>query len=132
MNNQEKPIANQPNQIATRVAEFLKAGDLDGIVSMFHSECQIFFPPDEPPKIGHQGVRDVFKNFISMRPNLISTVSSEVINGHIAVLQAEWQFVDNDGQLIAEGNSTEVARRLPNGGWGYYIDCPLGLPPLPK
>jgi len=126
----ERPIANHPHEIANCVAEFLKLGDLEGIVSMFHPECQIHFPPGEPPKQGLDGVREVFKDFVIMRPILLSKVAREAINGDIAIIQANWRFEDDEGQLIAEGSSTEVARRLSNGGWGYFIDCPMGVPEL--
>lgn len=123
-----KKKAMNPSQIADCVAEFLLAGDLDGIVSMFHPECRIFFPLDEPPKVGKEGAREVFKDFVGMRPILISTIKSEVVVEDIALLEATWRFESSDGELIAAGDSTEVAKKLPNGGWGYYIDCPLGIP----
>lgn len=128
MTDVQKAIAKKPREIADRVGEFLLAGDLDGVISMFHPECRIFFPPNEPPKIGKQGARDAFAEFIEMRPTLISNVTSEVIVEDTALLQAEWCFKGPDGAIIAEGSSTEVAKQLDNGGWVYYIDCPLGPP----
>lgn len=121
-------IAKKPSDIATCVAAYLQAGDLEGVVSMFHPDCQIFFPPGEAPSLGHDGARAVFKDFVPLRPILKSTVTSEVINGDTALLQAKWSFEDADGNVMAEGNSTEVAKKLENGGWGYFIDCPDGLP----
>lgn len=123
-------IAKKPSDIATCVASFLKIGDLEGILSMFHPECQIFFPANEPPKLGIKGARTVFADFVMLKPILISTVTSEVINGDTAILTAEWKFLDQAGSLLTEGNSTEVAKKLENGGWGYFIDCPNGLPLL--
>ena len=122
--------AEYPRQIADCVAGFLKDGDLEGVVSMFHPECRIFFPPNEPPKIGKEGAREIFAEFIEMRPTLISTITSEVIVGDTALLHAVWRFEDANGTIIAEGNSTEVAKMQPDGGWRYYIDCPLGAPQI--
>jgi ketosteroid isomerase-like protein len=130
MPNKTDNIAHQPNQIAERVAAFLKEGNLEGVVSMFHPECSIYFPLDEAPKVGHTGVREVFADFVEARPTLVSTVTHESTNGSIAVLQAKWRLEESDGVLIAEGFSTEVAKKLANGGWGYFIDCPIGLPQL--
>ncbi|TQV73257.1 YybH family protein [Denitrobaculum tricleocarpae] len=120
--------AERPRDIATCVAACLKDGDLEGIVSLFHPACQIFFPPNETPKYGQTGAREVFAEFVALRPTLISKVTSEVINGNIALLQAEWQLLDAEGGMLTAGRSTEVARKLENGGWGYFIDCPTGLP----
>lgn len=122
--------AKNPSDIATCIAGFLQQGDLDGVVSMFHPDCQIFFPPGKPPALGLAGARAVFEEFVTMRPILKSTVISEVVNGDTALLTADWSFLDADGKTIAEGRSIEVAKQLANGGWGYFIDCPNGPPAL--
>ncbi len=123
-------VAARPREIADCVGAYLKEGDLEGVVSMFHPECQIFFPPDQPPSVGLAGARKVFSDFVSRRPVLSSTVTSEVIIGDTALLQARWTLSDAAGSVLAEGQSTEVATKLANGGWGYLIDCPLGAPAL--
>lgn len=124
-----KHIANQPRDIADCVSAYLQAGDLDGITSMFHPDCQIFFPPDQPPSSGITGAREAFQAFLELRPEIKSEVFSEVIVGDIALMRANWSVVAPNGDILAEGQSTEVAKKLDNGGWGYLIDCPNG-PPL--
>lgn len=123
-------IAHQPRQIADCVSAYLQEGDLDGIASMFHPDCQMFFPPDQPPFIGIAGARAAFEGFMDLRPEIKSDVFSEVIIGDIALLRANWSVVAPDGTVMAEGQSTEVAKKLENGGWGYLIDCPNGPPTL--
>ena len=123
-------IAHRPRDIADCVSVYLQAGDLDGITTLFHPDCQIFFPPDQPPSIGIAGARAAFEGFLDIRPSIESEVFSEVINGDVALLRANWRVVAPDGSVLAKGKSTEVAKKLPNGGWGYLIDCPNGLPRL--
>ncbi|WP_299958552.1 nuclear transport factor 2 family protein [uncultured Roseobacter sp.] len=123
-------IAHHPREIADCVSVYLQAGDLDGITSMFHPDCQIFFPPDRPPLTGLEGARKAFEGFLDIRPQIKSEVFSEVINGDVALLRANWRVIAPDGNVMAEGQSTEVAKKLENGGWGYLIDCPNGLPSL--
>lgn len=123
-----KHIARQPREIADCVSAYLQAGDLDGITSMFHPDCQIFFPPGQPPSIGIAGARAAFEGFMDLRPEIKSEVFSEVIVGDIALVRANWSVVTPDGTIMAEGQSTEVAKKLDNGGWGYLIDCPNGPP----
>lgn len=36
MTTTQRKIAERPHQIVERVAEFIKEGDLEGVVSMFH------------------------------------------------------------------------------------------------
>ena len=123
-------IAHQPREIADCVSAALQEGDMDGIVAMFHPDCQIFMVPDQPPEVGLDGVVQAFADFITLRPKVESEVFSEVVIGDTALLRANWRVVAPDGSIMAEGQSTEVAKRLKNGGWGYLIDCPNGPPPL--
>lgn len=121
-------IAHRPRDIADCVSAYLQEGDLDGIASMFHPDCQIFFPPDQPPSQGIAGARAAFEGFLDIRPRIKSEVFSEVIVGDIAMLRANWCVIAPYGTIMAEGRSTEVAKKLENGGWGYLIDCPYGPP----
>ncbi|MFN3248432.1 YybH family protein [Roseibium album] len=121
-----KHIAKRPRDIADCVNAYLQKGDLDGITTMFHPDCQIFFPPDQPPLTGLEGARKAFEAFVDLKPTIKSEVFCEVINGDIALLRANWSVVGPDGKVMAEGQSTEVAKKLENGGWGYLIDCPNG------
>lgn len=125
-----KRIAQQPRDIADCIGAYLQEGDLDGVVSMFHPNCHVFFPPDQPPGIGLIGAREVFNGFMETRPAIKSEIISEVIVGDIALTSANWSVVAPDGAVLAKGQSTEVATRLENGGWGYLIDCPNGIPQL--
>jgi len=125
-----KYIAKRPRDIADCVGSYLQDGDLDGIASMFHPDCKVFFPPDQPPSLGIAGARAAFEAFIEVKPQIKSQVFSETIAGDTALIRANWQVVAPDGSILAEGQSTEVAKKLENGGWGYLIDCPYGPPNL--
>ena len=121
--------AMRPREIAERVAEYLKEGNLEGIVSLYHPDCVVYFPVTEPPKKGYEAVREIFAPFVEMRPTFVSQITGELINGESAILQTEWRFEGPDG-LLAEGKSTEVLKQNEDGSWVYFIDCPLGPPSL--
>lgn len=125
-----KYIAHQPREIADCVSAYLQDGDLEGITTLFHPDCKIFFPPDQPPSIGLEGARTAFAGFMDMRPKIKSEVFSEVIIDDIALLRANWSVIAPDGTIMAQGQSTEVAKKFKNGSWGYLIDCPNGPPNL--
>ncbi|MEM0913053.1 MAG: nuclear transport factor 2 family protein [Planctomycetota bacterium] len=123
-----RKIAKRPHQIVECVAEFIKDGDLEGVVSMFHPDVRVAMDPAGPPVRGHDGVREIFKDFVANRVNLKGTVSGEMINGDTAILQGEWTIEDDDGNTLMGGVSTEVAKQLDHGGWVYFIDCPISVP----
>ncbi|WP_195818676.1 YybH family protein [Roseobacter sp. MH60115] len=124
----KRKIAERPHQIVERVAEFIREGDLEGVVSMFHPECRVAMDPDGQPMEGHAGVRDIFRDFVTNRVHLKGTVSGEMINGDTAILQGEWTVEDRDGNALGGGVSTEVVKQMDHGGWTYFIDCPIRVP----
>lgn len=123
-----RKIAERPHQIVERVAEFIKDGDLDGVVSMFHPDVRVAMDPAGPAVEGRDGVREIFKDFVANRVNLKGTVSGEMINGDTAILQGDWTVEDGDGNTLGGGVSTEVVKQLDHGGWVYFIDCPISVP----
>ena len=128
MNTTNRKQALFPHQIVERVAEFISAGDMEGVVSMFDPECAIAMDPDGEPLVGHDAVRKVFNDFVAERMTLQGEVSGEMINGDTALLQGNWRILDGQGNTMMGGESSEVAKRNANGGWVYYIDCPLSVP----
>lgn len=127
-----KKKAKYPHQIADIVGELLKEGDLEGIVKMFHPECEICMSLDGPAMKGYAGARAVFKDFAAIKARLINEVTGEKIVGDTALLQGKWSIEDNQGNVLGGGISSEVAKRLDDGSWVYFIDCPLGAPLFEK
>ncbi|MEM7441496.1 MAG: nuclear transport factor 2 family protein [Pseudomonadota bacterium] len=129
MTTTQRKIAERPHQIVERVAEFMAAGDLEGVVSMFHPDVRIAMDPDNAePVEGHDAVREIFAGPCEARVILKGSVTGEMINGDHAILQGEWTMEDQDGTQMGGGTSTEVVKQLPNGGWTYFIDCPISVP----
>lgn len=128
----ERKIAERPHQIVERVAEFIKQGDLEGVVSMFHPDCRIAMDPAGTPLEGHEGVRAIFRDFVAQRVTLIGRVTGEMINGDTAILQGDWKIEDEQGNSLGGGVSTEVVKQLNHGGWVYFIDCPISVPAPPR
>lgn len=124
----DQRIAHQPRDVADCISACLQKGDMNGIIALFHPDCQIFLQPDQPAITGPDGVRAAFADLLAWRPQVKSTVTSEMIAGDIAMLCTDWRVIAPDGSVIAEGHSTEILTKLQNGGWGYLIDCPNGPP----
>ena len=67
--------AERPRDVANTVGAYLADGDLDGILSLFHPDCTIYFPPNEPPKKGLEAVKKLFEPFVASKAILKSTVT---------------------------------------------------------
>lgn len=118
--------AMRPRDISHCVGHYLKKGDLDGILTLFHPDCLLVFPENTAPISGLQAIRSAFEPFIELTPTLQSHVTGELIKGDLALLSANWEIEGPDGSTLAKGQSTEVAKRLPDGSWVYFMDCPYG------
>jgi len=118
--------ASRPREIADCVGHFMKQGDLDGIMTLFHPDCMMVFPQGAEPVFGHEAIREAFVPFAEMRLILHSTVLHELINGDTALLTADWKIETDTGEPMGQGRSTEVAKRNPDGSWVYFIDSPYG------
>ncbi len=120
--------AMRPRDVANLISECITEGNMENILDFFHPDYKMSFPPNEPLKSGLDVIKNSFQPFIDSKAKLISTVTGELINDGIAVLQANWSIVDTQGNTMGEGSSTEVLKQRPDGSWQYFIDCPLGLP----
>ncbi|WP_299681892.1 nuclear transport factor 2 family protein [uncultured Dokdonia sp.] len=120
--------AMRPRDVANKISECITEGDIDNILDFFHPNYVMSFPPTEPTKSGLETIRQSFQPFIDVNAKLLSKVTGELINGDIAVLQANWSIIDGQGNKLGDGSSTEVLKQRVDGSWQYFIDCPLGLP----
>ena len=120
--------AMRPRDVANLISECMVDGNIENILDFFHPDYLMSFPPSEPPKSGLEAIRSSFQPFIDAKAKLISEVTGELINGDVAILQANWSIVDLQGNVMGKGASTEVLKQRKDGSWQYFIDCPLGLP----
>lgn len=118
----------RPRHIADVVGKYMKEGNMEGILSMFHKDCIVYFSPNPELTQGLASIAELFTPFVQAKGILISEVTGELINGDTALLQANWRVEGGNGTIIAEGSSTEVAKQKEDGSWVYYIDCPSGPP----
>ncbi len=120
--------AMRPRDVANEISSCIAEKNIENILDFFHPDYLMSFPPTEPLKSGLDTIKESFQPFIDAGAKLNSTVTGEVINGDIAVLQANWSIVDLQGNKLGEGSSAEVLKQRADGSWQYFIDCPLGLP----
>lgn len=117
-----------PRDVANQISECIKEGNIDNIVDFFHPDYLMSFPPTEDPKSGLDTIKTIFTSFVASKAELTSKVTGEIINGDLALLQAQWHIKDTNGNIVSEGESTEVLKQRKDGSWVYFIDCPMGLP----
>jgi ketosteroid isomerase-like protein len=115
-----------PEQLGTLFAERANRGDLDGMLALYE-DTATFVGPDGVSASGKQDIRVRLDGLLAMAPQITNTDSKIVVAGDIALMSNRWTMrlgVLDDDAAGVDGESTEVARRQPRGGWLYVIDHP--------
>jgi len=115
-----------PAQLGRLFAERANAGDLDGMLALYEHSAT-FIGPDGASASGRDAIRGRLEDLLAMKPKITATGSQVVIAGEVALISNRWRMTlgTSEGkQAGVDGESTEVARRQPDGGWRYAIDHP--------
>jgi uncharacterized protein (TIGR02246 family) len=110
--------------------EFLLAGDLDGLVSLYEADAVMVMVPQPGPVVrGHAAIREGLSELLAFRPQFELRILKTLEIEDIAILYARWNFVgtDPDGNAVRmTGLTSDVVRRQPDGSWLLIIDNPVG------
>lgn len=118
-----------PEQLGMLFAERANRGDLEGMLELYE-DTATFVGPDGISASGKEDIRLRLNGLLAMAPQITNTDSDLVLAGDVALMSTHWTMrlgiLDGDAASV-DGQSTEVARRQPGGGWLYVIDRPSVL-----
>jgi uncharacterized protein (TIGR02246 family) len=128
----DKPIdpasrrrAESPEQVATLFMEYLDAGDLDGLVSLYEPHAH-FVPTPATHLVGTTAIRAALRQMIDSGAHLklelrdIRRVDDVALVSNTATLTG----ATPDGSPVFS-TTTEILRRQPDGGWAHVVDDPF-------
>ena len=114
----------EPIELHGMVKAAINAGDIEGFVALYEPDAR-GFNEDGSVIIGHDAIREVVSDLMSLSGQMELTTRFAIEMGDIALLSNEWQFVANELKL--SGITAEVARRQADGRWLYIIDNPYAV-----
>jgi uncharacterized protein (TIGR02246 family) len=121
-------IARSPQECDHLLGEFLAAGDVDAILGLYEKGA-CFVTQDRQERVGHDAIRDAFREFAAARPRLRSNIVRTLRNGdNLAVLYNDWTMtVTPPGGQPTEmtGKAIEVMCRQSDGTWLFAVDDPF-------
>ena len=108
-------------------AEFVGAGDLDGLVGLYEPEAQ-YIERDGTVRCGPEDIRRVLARLTSSPTTLDVRIVRIVEAGGIAVVYNDWSLRTTVGGTVVQraGKAIEIVRRNANGGWLFAVDDPFG------
>ncbi|MFJ3308419.1 SgcJ/EcaC family oxidoreductase [Streptomyces sp. NPDC086549] len=115
--------AETPQQVGTLFMEYLEAGDVEGLVSLYEPDAH-FVPTPGTHLVGTDAIRTAMQQMVGSGARLRLEPREIRQVGDVAL-------VSNHATLIGAGpepvvsTTTEILRRQPGGGWVHVVDDPF-------
>ena len=115
--------AETPQQVGTLFMEYLEAGDIEGLVSLYEANAH-FVPTPGTHLVGTDAIREAMQQMIDsgarlkLEPREIRQVDDVALVSNNAVLTGV-------GPEPVLSTTTEILRRQPDGGWVHVVDDPF-------
>jgi uncharacterized protein (TIGR02246 family) len=117
-----------PEELHRMWVETVNAGDLDGLVALYEPTGAFVAQPGKVVT-GQAAIREACGILLALNPTASLDVRSVVPAGDVALLISTWSLngTDAEGKRVAvAGQTSDVARRQPDGSWLFAIDNPWG------
>ncbi|MEU9993667.1 SgcJ/EcaC family oxidoreductase [Streptomyces sp. NPDC048045] len=115
--------AETPQQVGTLFVEYLEAGDIEGLMSLYEPNAH-FVPTPGTHLVGTDAIREALQQMIDTGARLKLELRDIRQAGDVAL-------VSNHATLTGAGpepvisTTTEILRRRPDGGWVHAVDDPF-------
>ena len=106
----------------------MNRGDLDSLLALYEDNVCLIPQPHEQPAHGKAAIRKALDSYLALQPKIDFQITRVVQAGDIALLRSAWQLTGTgpDGSPLQMAHeSTDVARRQPDGSWKFVIDHPF-------
>ena len=106
----------------------ITSGDVDGVMSAYEPGAVVLGQPGKPVQ-GNSALREMYAQFIALKPKFTFTKEEIVQTGDIALHYNTWKLEGKlpDGTPVAQGGlSVVVLRKQKDGNWLIVIDDPFG------
>lgn len=115
--------ATEPQQLSHLFSEYMNAGDVDGLMSLYEDEAVLWAPGSmlENPR----PLRETFERLVAAGARVRPFETKVITCGDLALSHGDFQ-IDIDGQKPMMLQTAEVARRQADGTWKCVIDNAFG------
>lgn len=124
--------AHTPESILALFSKAMNRGDLDFILTLYEDDACLIPQPHQKPVRGQPAIRQALQGFLALNATIEIQRTTSVQTGNIALLRSAWRLTGAgpDGSALQLAHeSTDVARRQPDGSWKIVIDHPFGADP---
>ncbi len=113
--------AKSPEEICHLFQQFMAAGDIESLLSLYDAEAVILGRSREMQR-GSQGLRQQLAPMAAAKINFTFVIDQVIQSGDTALMHTHWTA--SSPEPISE-HAIEVARRQPDGSWRWLIGDPF-------
>ncbi|GCE48210.1 ketosteroid isomerase-like protein [Thermosporothrix hazakensis] len=117
-------IVTSPEQMNSTFARAFNSGKIENLLSLYEANACLV-SPEGVPHVGLAAIRDDLCRLLQLPGRMVSINRYAFVTEDIALLQAEFQILENE-TILVRGVTAEIVRRQPDGRWLYVIDHPAG------
>jgi ketosteroid isomerase-like protein len=125
--------APSPELVDLWLARAFNARDVAAAAALYHPEASVVrlgqVHGNDRVARGAQGIRDTMQGYIGLAPHMDVVVHHTTVSGDFALCRSQWCITGKDAEgkpIELEHHAMEVMRRMPDGGWVFFIDHPYG------
>ena len=122
--------ASTPSEIYQLFGEYFSAATIDLLLTLYEEDA-VLIPPVGPEARGKAAIREVIEGLLRMNGNFSMGEPRIFQAGGVALISAKWTLTGGTGpdgqQMDLAGQTSDVIREQPDGGWLFVIDSPFGI-----
>ncbi|MDT0462180.1 SgcJ/EcaC family oxidoreductase [Streptomyces gibsoniae] len=115
--------AETPQQVGTLFMEYLEAGDIEGLVSLYEPDAH-FVPTPGTHLVGTDAIRGALQQMIDSGARLELELREIRQAGDVALVSNRATLTGAGPEPVVS-TTTEILRRRPDGGWVHVVDDPF-------
>jgi uncharacterized protein (TIGR02246 family) len=113
--------ARSPEEICQLFKQYMAAGDIDSLASIYDAEAVFLNQSGEVSK-GRQGLREELAPFAAAKAVFDCSIRQVIQSGDIALMHTKWEISSPRTMSVY---AIEVARRQADGTWCWLIGDPF-------
>ncbi|MEU9288923.1 nuclear transport factor 2 family protein [Streptomyces sp. NPDC048275] len=115
--------AKTPEQVGALFMEYLEAGDIEGLVSLYEPNAH-FVPTPGNHLVGTDAIRGAMRHLVDSGARLKLEVRDIRHVGDVALVSNNATLTGVAPEPVIS-TTTEILRRQPDGGWAHVVDDPF-------
>ncbi len=122
----EKPMT--ARRVDELFQEAMNEGDLEKAMALYDDNAVFVQEPGKPAISGLDNIREVIRNFQSIKPELKVEVMQFVEAGDVAFFTLKWEIMGTStegDEIHMSSYDGNVVKRQPDGSWKTIIDNPF-------